>query len=189
MTTTRTTAQIAAEIDARHARKAALSERLATVNADLHTARAARARAIAEGKKGPGAGEIASLAEEGAAIASALALLSEDVATLEAEEQAAQLAEAAHAQADAIEHAAQAVAELDAVLRRAFSVSVAPAFDAYLAAMKTARNAENTVDRLKRQASTEELPVLPGAAEKVIRRRTRLLGLVADLRAFTEARE
>lgn len=183
--TPRASAEVAGEIVQRRARSAALTERLAAVNADLHTARAARARAIAEGKKGPGA-EIAALAEECAAIESALSLLTEDVATLEAEEQAAQLAEAEEAQRDAIADATTAMSALDATLREVTASAIAPAFDAYSAAMKAARNADDALDRLKRKASAVELPYLPGKSEIVTRRKTALLALIADVRRFVE---
>lgn len=185
--TPRASAEVVADIAARRARSAALSERLASVNADLHTARAARARALAEGsKKAPGAGEITALAEECAAIESALSLLVEDVTTLQAEETTAQLGEAEQAQADAIAEASEKIAALDAALRQAVALTVAPASDTFNAALLAARRCDDTLDRLKRSASTAPLLEVRGKAERVIDRRSRLLALVEDLRRYVE---
>lgn len=184
--TPRASAGVAAELAQRKARQAELTDRLALTNADLHAKRGARARALAEGKKAPGAAEVAALAEECDGITAALTLLAEDVTTLQGEGQAAQLAEAEEAQSVAIEHAERAVAELDTTLRRAFASSVAPASDAFSAMMIVARSADDELDRLQRRASTKELPILPGKSERVLRSRMVLLGVVASLRSYVD---
>ena len=180
----RASAAVGADLAERRAFSAALSERLASVNADLHTARAARARAIAEGKPAPKASEIATLAEDGDGITAALALIAERVTTLQAEETTAQLAEAETAQAAAIAEASEKIAALDAALRQAVVSIVAPASDTFNAALTAARRADDDLDRLKRKASAEPLPDVRGKAERVIDRRSRLLALVEDLRKY-----
>jgi len=186
-TAVRSSADVAAELSTRRARQTALAERHGIVTADLHAARQKRARALADsaGKKAPGAAEVAALVEELDSITAALALLDSDISALQAESATVAITESEESQRVAVAEAMEKVAELDGALREAFA-SISPAFDRFNAALKTARNADDALDRLKRSASDRELPEVQGAAEKVLLRRGALLATITTVRAYIE---
>jgi len=189
MTTTmtpRASAEVAAEIATRRARQEELATRHATVTAAIVDARAERARAIADGESVPNVKALTALIEEQTGLAAGLALIAEDLTRLASESATVAIEEAEQADADAVTEAMEKAAALDAALRSAFVSSVAPAFDAFNTALRTARAADDVLDRLRRVSNPEALEVR-GKAERVLDRRMALLSTITTVRSFVDS--
>lgn len=185
---TRSAAQISGELGRRQERHTALQQRRADVTAALTAARAARARALVDETPGPTDHEIAALAEEATAIASALELLGADIAKLESAGVDATIGEAAEQARAAIAAAAAAMEALDAALREVIASTIVPAADRFAEAMTAARADVRRHEHLVAAKTGVHAAPWASPAEQVLHRRGVLLHLVEELRTYTQQR-